>query len=462
MMKKIVIAVAISMTMITTASAQAIKIKKGTIFLDDKEIGTVKEEKNKNKLPDYHFYDTQGKELFSSSMNKLKDTVWQTISVPEYGAADMPYEIMSFSLNETKLVTELLIKKYKFYESGSWSITNAKAYIDSHHEKIGDQVRSAENQMSATLAANQVAAKEMNIRVLPSGVIMAYENTVLGRIPELKQEQNGYSFVAYNAANKIKFGAYPDNTISGVKYVVKTNVDVNKVEYDPNTYRLPLQNATKSQMLPMVQAIVSDLANKGYWSPADTLVTVGGEKVMANGSIQNVQDFSTNIVNQPGTMITTDGETVPGKINVEFVQKEQNGITSLDFGIPVSIWYINEKGKERLKKFKLKDLKGFQVGDRKFDIIPCKGLLGSGRQIGELVYEGAKAKLYKVNLSGRYSIMFKANDVEDAVWLDDLVKANKRGLTLIQKCAEFQALVIPGAFKADEDDGKKLVDAYCK
>jgi len=179
-MKKIY--VVLLMLLITVGGfSQKVKIKKNIISLDDVEVGTTEKYKNKDaKEEGYVYSDFKGENkitlvgyyfgtgigtYFMVKPNFAKDT------------AEIKMEYLYFTLSEHNALTDLLIKKYNFFDKNGMNIDNIKKYVSTEQEAQIPIIQ--ENIRAEKRLKNEM--EKMNIRVQADGTIVKTQNEVIGK-----------------------------------------------------------------------------------------------------------------------------------------------------------------------------------------------------------------------------------------------------------------------------------------
>lgn len=120
-------------------SAQKIKTKKDIILVDDKEVAQIeKREDKKTKEKTIVFYDMNRQDSVSFRQYKLapQEIYYGITTSLVADTADMKLEVLSFTFNEEKALTELLVKQYNFITSAGFQSQTIKNYIVNQTEKI--------------------------------------------------------------------------------------------------------------------------------------------------------------------------------------------------------------------------------------------------------------------------------------------------------------------------------------
>ncbi len=184
-------------------------------------------------------------------------------------------------------------------------------------------------------------------------------------------------------------------------------------------------------------------------------------KIAKNDAVKN-----NNVKDAPGYVLTKDGEKMEGKISLRFSPEEQTGGNIVDLSGDttakrVYVKYVNEKGKNKTKTYKCKDVAEIVVDNKVYEsVTPKKSILDtSDDALGlslnntvfmERIYSSDAIKLYK-DLTTTTGFYFGMPNVK---------KAQKANAEFFASCTVLAERIQNGEFTETEEDQKKIASFY--
>ncbi|MDR0824472.1 MAG: hypothetical protein LBN74_05215 [Prevotella sp.] len=142
----------------TSITAQKIKTKKDIISIDDMEAARIeKRENKKSKEKSIVFYSLNNSDSIEFRHYTLapQEIYYGIHTSLSQDTADIKLEMLSFTFNEEKAITELIVKQYKFIDKEGLQSNNIKEYIANQKEK---EIPKA----LAKIAENKVLEEKVN------------------------------------------------------------------------------------------------------------------------------------------------------------------------------------------------------------------------------------------------------------------------------------------------------------
>lgn len=128
----------ILMLFATNITAQKIKTKKDVIYIDDTEAARIeKRENKKSKEKSIVFYNLNNTDSieFRRYLLAPQEFYYGIHTSLSKDTADVKLEMLSFTFNEEKALTELIVKRYKFITKEGFQNNEIKEYITNQTEK---------------------------------------------------------------------------------------------------------------------------------------------------------------------------------------------------------------------------------------------------------------------------------------------------------------------------------------
>lgn len=369
-MKKLVV---LLMLLPLTVVAQKIKIKRGKLLLDKKEVALVDDVKRHV----YQFSDLSKNKVFKATCvfnPKYKNyvTEWVLLEGEDGQKAEVPYEMIGFSFSVQKLLTRLLVQKYDLINANGINKEKLNELFNKKGASISDKYKVA-------LAEKEAFEKKKSELVAKYKPFVKKDGTVLhggrsGKIVGNVTASNGV-YTVYDL-DRIKIATAKNESMSVVK--VNTYSGENFV-YDEAKNKVTF-GSSNSFNRDDAQALVEELLVREYelGRKAKSIIVKQHKEKQAirKEQLETAKKNSSNFYEVDGYVIDKDGKKHEGKITAIFEkvslgdEKKTSGIYDLDEGIDklskfVTLKYLNKKGKERIKKFSAKKNVVFCVNEGK-------------------------------------------------------------------------------------------------
>lgn len=341
---------------------QKIKFKKDKILFDDTEVASVE-----SKSKTYNFSYLNGEKAFDAIFNgedeyKIEGFQWVELISPKGVKTEIPYEILKVSFSARSIMVRLLSEKYKLIDANGINKANVASFFAEDRESLSEKYARDIADAKATEALKKNIMSQYNPFVKDDGTIL---------------------FGGFQSTNIVGHASFSDNvytitdldriTVAQTKKTTNTNTSVEVLTYagDSFSYDYGSRTMLTGQFSrSFAQLLVEELLVKGY--------KLGREAKAHNTALHNekvkvAKENSVNLYGVPGYVIDTDGTKYEGTIYAVFEQLELNpnkeepnvyDATSIDnYGKNVSVKYLNEKGKSRVKKFTASDKISFCADD---------------------------------------------------------------------------------------------------
>ena len=155
--------------------SQKVKIKKDVISLDDTEVGRVEKYKDeKSKETNYTYSDLEGKNKFTLIRYYLGQDSLFFVVQPNFtkDTAEIKMQYLYFTLNEQSGLTDLLVKKYHFFDKNGMNLNAINEYLPAGNEQQiplilkGLQEKKQAGQMQKQAEEKQAkVVRDMDIRI---------------------------------------------------------------------------------------------------------------------------------------------------------------------------------------------------------------------------------------------------------------------------------------------------------
>jgi len=367
-MKKIMIILAAALISGNMFS-QKVKIEKKTnlMSIDNIDVARFSSSKNSDGQETYLFTDLKSDDFVKLTMVKLgKDETnfLQVVSSLSDKTSEMDYEIVNFTLNMSSVISNLIVKKYSFFTTAGMNkgaiveflnIEN-KNYQLAHEAKVREQ-QDVQGKMSAFAPSVKNALTVVNKN---SGKVIITLEDPTGKYDRYKDLSTDYeNFVIKDSEG---------NILGAVKKIQSSDVfpDYSIETYDKETYLLGKVTPSTIPMEVTKKLIYNDYLGDGEKSPT-RLKQLRASARAARAADEQVQAEEYNRrVNVNGILTLVNGTVLKGPFMVDFRETpegmvSQSGtIISLD-GKTLTHYYKDEKGKDKAKIYKEKEIRSFQV-----------------------------------------------------------------------------------------------------
>jgi len=481
----------------TGGFSQKVNIKKNIISLDDVNVGMVEKYDNKetkekgytysdlngtNKVTMIRYYLGENKTFFALRPNFVKDT------------AEIKLEFLYFTLNEQSGLTDLLIKKYNFFDKNGMNINAIKDYVSTPRESLISlakqqiQERKQSEQMQKQSEEQQKQnVRSMGIIVNRNGEIISGPN-IMGYFvplpnPNLDISPDNRIVIKDEAGNVIAAVTAGSGAINGFQATVLT--------YDNNTFKCDVRRAyDKGNPVLFYNEIANFLALKEYLKGQSNSYVIKKaefdqiQKAQAQEQQQRNQERAADIAERTtvaGILTLKDGTKIPSTFRFNYRQTDEGkvapegSITDLDAGKIIFYLYKDEKGKDKIKKYSVKDVDTFFINDEEvYESVTYKGnLLKDAMAKGSLdvgkLMGGNKTQKFLLRLAvtdkarlyyydGEYILMKPGS--EDAIVGKTLKAADLVKFT--SDCPAISQKIADKSYNTEENSYKQLVEEYTK
>lgn len=342
--------------------SQKIKVKKGFVYFDGKEVAKVNTELRKN----YKFTTLTGEKVFDIvfkglGANNLESFQWLEMTSAEGKKTEIPYEVLTTSFNVTKLIVVLLKEKYELFDSNGFQKEKITAFFNVDREVLSDKYLKAVTSSNSESKERKSTVGRYKPFVKDDGTIVfggSQGSKIVGRVSYVS---NTYYAVDLD---RITIGtAKGCSTCTTVKATTYTD---ESFEYDYGSKTIMSGRFSRSE----AQVFVEELVGRNYLFGR---AAKQHKQRLYNEKVKIAKENSINLYGVPGSVTDKDGKTYTGIVYAIFEKLQLDpsqqvkglyDMNSIDkFGKFVSIKYLNEKGRERIKKFSSKNNINFCVTD---------------------------------------------------------------------------------------------------
>jgi len=341
---------------------QKIKIKKGQLLFDDTAVANFD---SKDKT--YHFSYLNGDKAFDAIFHgeeeyKIEGFQWVEVISNEGVKTEIPFEILKVSFSAKKIMVRLLSEKYKLIDTNGINTENVATFFAEERESLSEKY------------AGDIADLE-NKEALKKNLMRKYNPFV--------KDDGTILFGGFQSTNIVGHASFQDNvytitdldriSVAQTKKTSNTDTSVHVLTYSGDTFTYDYGSRTMLTgkfSRSFAQLLVEELLLKGY--------TFGRQAKANNAAIHKAKvkvakENSVNLYGVSGFITDTEGVKYEGTIYAVFEQLELNpnqeepnvyDASSIDnYGKNVSVKYLNDKGRTRIKKFAAKDNVSFCAMD---------------------------------------------------------------------------------------------------
>ncbi|WP_204345787.1 hypothetical protein [Psychroserpens algicola] len=347
-MKKIIVIALLALPILSFT--QKIKVKKGIVTFDGKEVAKVDTELRDN----YLFSTLSGEKAFDvvfkgMSASTTEGFQWLELTAVDGTKTEIPYEVLMTSFSPTKLIIKLLSAKYKLITTDGIDMKAVDAFFAEEREVLSHTYAKTVIAAKNDQAERDAKIGQYNPFVKDDGTILfggATGTKIMGRV---SYGNNSYSVTDLDG---ILIGtATGCSTCTTVKAKTFTDEDF---EFDHGSRTMMTGRFSRS----FAQIFVEELLGRDY--------TLGHEAKaykarLHNEKVKVAKENSINLYGVPGYVIDEDGTKYTGTIYAIFeelqldpTQQESDlyDMNTIDkYGKFVSIKYNNDKGRLRTKRF---------------------------------------------------------------------------------------------------------------
>ena len=482
-MKKIY-CVALMLLVCTSGFSQKVKIKKSIISVDNVEVGiTQKYENKETQEAGYTYSDMKGENKFTMVRYYLGQDSLFFVMRPNFtkDTAEIKMQYLYFTLNEQNALTDLLIKKYHFFDQNGMNTDVINEYVSAGYvQQIPLILQRKQGQKQAEEEQKQMV-RDMNIRVI-NGIISTGGGELIGSIvpapnPNESLSQNNPLIIKDEAGNSIATVTAGGNAIDDFNATIVT--------YDKNTFQhRPRSSYDKNNPTFFYQDIADFLASKEYLKGQRNSFLVKkaeADKIRAEAAQTQAADRKAK-TEVDGILTLKNGKKIEGTFRFDYRQTQEGklaqegSIADLDAGKILFHLYQDEKGKNKVAKYGVKEVFTFYINEEEvYESVIYKGgnrlkeataggsldvgkLLG-GNKIQKFLLQLAvteKARLYFCD--GEYILMKPGSEDATAgrtLNTSDLVK-------FTSDCPEISQKIANSGYGNDTNSYIQLVEDYTK
>lgn len=475
-MKKIILALLITLPLLSFG--QKIKVKKGIVTFDGKEVAKVNDDTRDN----YKFTTLKGEKAFDvvfkgMSASNLEGFQWLEMTSADGKKTEIPYEVLMTSFSVTKLIIKLLSEKYELITTNGIDMAKVDEFFAVEREVLSDKYAQAVVAAKTDEAERQKTVGKYNPFVKDDGTILfggSQGTNIVGRA----------SF--YNNTYTVKD---LDGIVVGTAKGCSTCTDVDATTYTDDTFKFDYGSKTMMTgrfSRSFAQIFVEELLGRGYTLQHEAKAY---KKRLHNERVNVAKAQSINLYGVAGKVTDEDGKVYSGTVFAIFEKldidpsQQESGIyemNSIDkFGKFVSVKYKNEKNRDRIKKFAAKDNVTFCADDegteKCFMGMKTKGnalkKLSNASNLGfdnsyfyEIIYEkNGHMVLSKPGEEGTYVLKFTDQKVGFMVDSRKNDKISEKLAKFVANCKSLSEDISNGEFDLSNlDNLKQIVDEYCK
>ena len=334
--------------------SQKIKIKKEIITFDGTPVAKVNTDLRNN----YKFSTLKGEKAFDvvfkgMSASNLEGFQWLEMTSIEGVKTEIPYEVLMTSFSPTKLIIKLLSEKYELISSKGIQMEKVNAFFAVEREVLSDKYAKAVVSAESDNVERQASVGRFNPFVKEDGTILfggARGTKIVGKAYFNK---NTYTI---NDLDGIAVG-----TAKGCSTCTKVDATTytdESFEFDYGSRTMMIGKFSRS----FAQIFVEELVGRGYRLEHEAKIY---KKQLHNEKVKVAKERSINLYGVPGSVTDEDGTKYDGTIYAVFEKlqldpdQQESELYEMDaidkFGKFVSIKYINDKGRPRIKKFAAKN-----------------------------------------------------------------------------------------------------------
>jgi len=155
--------------------SQKVKIKKNIISLDGVEVGiTERYENKKTKEEGYTYSDLKGENKFTMVRYFFGQDSLYFVVRPNFAkdTAEIKMEYLYFTLNQQNALTDLLVKKYHFFDKNGMNINAINEYLSAGYEQQIPKIQRQKQEQKQAAEKQKQIVGNMNIRVINGTIEM--------------------------------------------------------------------------------------------------------------------------------------------------------------------------------------------------------------------------------------------------------------------------------------------------
>lgn len=369
--------------------AQKVKIKRGKVLFDKVEIGLLD-----TKTRDFFkFSHLDGTKAFDAQYIKL-----ETVDGDEFEylkledangkVTEIPYEMLITSFSFKKVIINLLKEKYKLFNNQGFNNDGIDAFFSKEREVLTDKYKAIALEQEQAQAERQKIVDAYKPYVLPNGNILIGGKDSDKIVGKASINASGSYFI-YDL-DGIKIAETKPKKSTFDKFLI-TNT------YKGETYKFRFKDN-------MVSGFDRDIAQKFAESLVGRKYNLGREAKnqateLRKEEIAIARENSINIYDLPGKLTDKKGDVYEGKVTaileelpIDAPENPNGNIVDLDGGDTpgksVTIKYVNEKGKNRVRRALAKSNTNFCV-EKDGKTVCYYGMKTKGNAISKIANAGS-------------------------------------------------------------------------
>jgi hypothetical protein len=479
--------IALMLLVCTGSFSQKVKIKKNIISLDNTEVGIAEKYKNKETREEgYTYSDLKAENRFTMIKYYLGEGNLFFVMRPDFvkDTAEIKMEYLYFTLNEQNALTDLLVKKYHFFDKNGMNMNAVNEYLSAGHEpqipKILKQIqeqKQAEQKQKQTEEELKRIVSDMNIRVADNGAITTGRGEPAGSFLPAPNPNE-----AISRNNPIVVKDEAGNIMANVTKSI--GFDATVATYDKNTFECKTRwSYDKKNPNSYYREIAEFLALKEYLKGQRNSFLIkkaeyAEKQKEASIAKEAVLKEKTEV---EGILTLKDGTEIKGAFRFDYRQTKEGkiapegSIADLDAGKIIFHLYQDEKGKNKIKKYGVKEVSTFYISDNEiYESVTYKGnrlkdatsggelnvgkLLG-GNKVQKFLLRMAVTEKARLYFYGDEYILMKPNS-EDAVTGKTLGTPDLKKFA--SDCPDVSHKITDNQYGKDEKAYLQLVEDYTK
>ncbi len=416
------------------ATAQKIKLKKDRVIIDGNDVALYTSEDHNTEK----FFYLNGEEAFTVNLEGItvsptESHQWLKMTSAQGVTTEVPYEVLRVSFNSTKIIIDMLLKKYELFQPQGLNKENVTAFFAENRESLSNKYLKAGAAAAAEAEEREAVLGKYNPFVKNDGTIVfggPQGTQIVGYIHFYKNSKN------YEIKDLDGYRVAMTKT----PRTIQTEVEVSTYTDEEFVYEKGSQTMVKPNFSRnFAQIMVDEVVSRGY--------TLGHQakhqkEALHQEKVKVAKENSVNLYGVKGYVVDEDGKKYQGLVYAVFEpldinpQDNQSPLKSLDnidkFGKYVSVNYTNDRGKKRNKEFKAKNKVRFCI-EQDDKTVCFEGLQTKGNALKKLtnatnfgfnnsyfykeIYTNGKNKIYKK--PGEQIYVIKIEKEEDGFMLDE-------------------------------------------
>ena len=465
-MKKLIIILAATLISWNLFS-QNVKIDKKTnlMSIDNVDVARFLSSKNANKQDTYLFTDLKSDDfvkLTNVKIGKGKDETGylQVVSSLTDKTSEMDFELLSFTLSMNSAISNLIVKKYNFFTPAGMNKDAIVQFLnlENKNHKLALEAKVQEQQEAqAKIDAFAPSFKDALT------VINNNNNEVIINLEDPTGKFNRYRDASTDYDNFI-IKDREGNRLGTVKKIQTFNIipDYSIETYDKQIYRLEEARSSNIPMEAVKKLILNGYLGDGDKSPIHLRQLRANAQAASAAAAKAQDEENRRRQNVTGILTLKDGQKIEGAFRFDYRQTEEGRIASerligdLDAGKYLFHYYKDEKGKDKIKKYGVKEVATFYINDNEiYESVTYKRGNTTQKFLLQLAVT-EKARLYFYG--GEYILMKPGS--EDAIIGKTLDTATLAKFT--SDCPEISQKIANNGYGNNTNSYIQLVKDYTK